>query len=79
MNTIKHTFGFLVAHQKCATPLEYILKILPKCTSNGPWVAGGALLRTYTGKALDSDVAPPVLGIAFMVLYFSVKELINKK
>lgn len=56
MNTIKHTFGFLVAHQKCTTPLEYILEILPKCTSNGPWVAGGALLRTYTGKALDSDV-----------------------
>ena len=25
------------------------------------------------------DVAPPVLGIAFMVLYFGVKELINKK
>ena len=50
MNTIKHTFGFLVAQQKCATPLEYILEILPKCTTNGPWVAGGALLRTYTGK-----------------------------
>ena len=56
MNTIKHTFDFLVAHQKCATPLEYILEILPKCTTNGPWVAGGALLRTYTEKPLDSDI-----------------------
>jgi hypothetical protein len=56
MNTIKHKFDFLVAHRTCTTPLEYILEILPKCTTNGPWIAGGALLRTYTGQPLDSDV-----------------------
>jgi hypothetical protein len=56
MNTIKYPFKHLVAHHKCITPFEYIVEILPKCTSQGPWLAGGALLRTYTGKPLDSDV-----------------------
>ena len=56
MNTIKYPFKHLVSHHKCVTPFEYIVEILPKCTPQGPWLAGGALLRTYTGKPLDSDV-----------------------
>ena len=57
MNTItKFPFKHLFAHHKCATELEYILEILPLCKTEGPWIAGGSLLRTYTGIPLDSDV-----------------------
>ena len=59
VNTVavkNHPFKKLVAHHKCATPFEYIIEILPKCSPTGPWIAGGALLRTYTGQPLDSDV-----------------------
>lgn len=27
--------------------LEYLIELLPKCTENGPWIAGGSLHRTY--------------------------------
>ena len=56
MNIVKQTFADFVKHQKCVTPLEYALEILPKCSESGPWIAGGSLLRTYTGQPLDSDI-----------------------
>ena len=56
MNIVKQTFSEFVNQHKCVTPLEYVLEILPKCSENGPWVAGGSLLRTYTGQPLDSDI-----------------------
>lgn len=57
MNIIKSSFQQLISHHKCVTPIEYILEILPKCHSNGPWVAGGSLLRTLTGESfLDGDI-----------------------
>lgn len=56
MNIKTVSFNEFLKHHKCATPLEYILEILPKCNVNGPWVAGGSLLRTYTGMPLDSDI-----------------------
>ena len=68
MNTVKYPFTHLVAHHKCGTPFEYIIEILPKCSPNGPWIAGGSLLRTYTGKPLDTDVD----------VFFQSKEQVDK-
>lgn len=56
MNIVKQSFAEFTKTFKCVTALEYALEILPKCKETGPWVAGGALLRTYTGQPLDSDI-----------------------
>jgi hypothetical protein len=56
MNIVKQSFSEFIKNQKCVTALEYALEILPKCSVAGPWIAGGALLRTYTGQPLDSDI-----------------------
>lgn len=56
MNIIKQPFVEFTKGFKCVTPIEYALEILPKCSTVGPWIAGGALLRTYTGQPLDSDI-----------------------
>ena len=37
--------------------LEHIIDVLPKCSENGPWIAGGSLHRTYRDLSLnDSDI-----------------------
>jgi hypothetical protein len=39
------------------SPLEYLIELLPKCTENGPWIAGGCLHRTYRKLPLtNADV-----------------------
>lgn len=39
------------------TELEYILDYLPPLHKDGPWIAGGSLMKTYMGLPLeDSDV-----------------------
>lgn len=37
------------------TELFSVLSLLPAVTTKGPWLAGGALRRTISGKSLDSD------------------------
>jgi len=36
-----------LSHLTNISPLEYLIELLPKCTENGPWIAGGSLHRTY--------------------------------
>ncbi len=36
-----------LSHLTNISPLEYLIELLPKCTENGPWIAGGCLHRTY--------------------------------
>lgn len=34
-------------HLNTVSALEYLIDILPKCSKEGPWIAGGVLHRTY--------------------------------
>lgn len=44
-------------HLKTMSSLEYLIDVLPKCSKEGPWIAGGALHRTYRDLPLNtSDV-----------------------
>lgn len=36
------------------TPFEFIAELLPKCTSDGPWIAGGSLHRTFRNIPLNN-------------------------
>jgi hypothetical protein len=48
-----------LSHLTNISPLEYLIELLPKCTENGPWIAGGCLHRTYRKLPLttaDVDV-----------------------
>ena len=48
-----------LSHLTNISPLEYLIELLPKCTENGPWIAGGCLHRTYRKLPLtnaDIDV-----------------------
>lgn len=54
-NTIE--FNKFLKHLKSMSALEYLLEVLPPCSREGPWIAGGALHRTYKNLPLhDSDV-----------------------
>ena len=56
-------------HLPTASVLEYLIEILPKCNMDGPWIAGGALHRTYRKLSLnDSDVD----------VFFKNKEQLDK-
>lgn len=44
-------------HLKTMSALEYLIDVLPKCSKEGPWIAGGSLHRTYRNLPLHtSDV-----------------------
>jgi hypothetical protein len=46
-----------LTHLTNISPLEYLIELLPKCTENGPWIAGGCLHRTYRKLPLtNADV-----------------------
>lgn len=38
------------------TEMEYLVDILPKLDENGPWIAGGSLLRTKLGLPMNTDI-----------------------
>lgn len=58
MEIVLKTYPFteLVKHLNTGSELEHLIQILPKCDVDGPWIAGGALLRTYCGNKLISDI-----------------------
>ena len=44
-------------HLKNMSVLEHIIDVLPKCSVDGPWIAGGCLHRTYRELSMvDSDI-----------------------
>ena len=50
-------FNLFLKHLTNISPLEYLIELLPKCTENGPWIAGGCLHRTYRELPLtNADV-----------------------
>jgi len=56
-------------HLSTGSVLEHLIELLPKCTGDGPWIAGGALHRTYRKLSLsDSDVD----------VFFKNKEQLDK-
>ena len=56
-------------HLNNMSVLEHVIEILPKCSVDGPWIAGGSLHRTYRDISLnDSDVD----------VFFKDNEQLNK-
>jgi len=65
----KKSLNDFLNHLPTASVLEYLIEILPKCNVDGPWIAGGALHRTYRKLSLnDSDVD----------VFFKNKEQLDK-
>ena len=65
----KLSLNKFLKHLSTGSVLEHLIELLPKCTEDGPWIAGGALHRTYRKLSLtDSDVD----------VFFKNKEQLDK-
>lgn len=65
----KQSLNVFLNHLSTGSVLEHLIEILPKCNEDGPWIAGGALHRTYRKLSLsDSDVD----------VFFKNKEQLDK-
>ena len=65
----KQSLNTFLKHLTTGSVLEHLIEILPKCNVDGPWIAGGALHRTYRKLSLsDSDVD----------VFFKNKEQLDK-
>jgi len=65
----KQSLNAFLKHLTTGSVLEHLIEILPKCNADGPWIAGGALHRTYRKLSLnDSDVD----------VFFKNKEQLDK-
>jgi len=58
-----------LSHLTNISALEYLIELLPKCTENGPWIAGGCLHRTYRKLPLTN---------ADIDIFFKNKEQFEK-
>ncbi len=57
IKTNKLSLNVFLKHLTTGSVLEHLIEILPKCNEDGPWIAGGALHRTYRKLPLsDSDI-----------------------
>ena len=69
IKTNKLPLNVFLKHLTTGSVLEHLIEILPKCNEDGPWIAGGALHRTYRKLPLsDSDVD----------VFFKNKEQLDK-
>lgn len=69
IKTNKLSLNVFLKHLTTGSVLEHLIEILPKCNEDGPWIAGGALHRTYRKLPLsDSDVD----------VFFKNKEQLDK-
>ena len=69
IKTNKLSLNVFLKHLTTGSVLEHLIEILPKCNVDGPWIAGGALHRTYRKLSLsDSDVD----------VFFKNKEQLDK-
>ena len=55
-NYIKTKLADITKNSKNVTELEFLLDVLPPLSENGPWIAGGSLLRTYLNLGLTTDI-----------------------
>lgn len=55
-NYFKMPLVTLTAKHSTLTEMEYLIEILPKLEEDGPWIAGGSLLRTKLGLPITTDV-----------------------
>lgn len=55
-NYIKVPLVTLTEKHEKITEMEYLIDVLPKLSEDGPWIAGGSLLRTKMGIAITTDV-----------------------
>lgn len=55
-NYIKTKLADFTKNSKNLTELEFLLEVLPPMSENGPWVAGGSMLRTYLDLKLTTDI-----------------------
>ncbi len=56
-NYTKITLNDLVSkNNKKITEFEFLLEHLPKLNKDGPWIAGGSLVRTYMGITVLNDI-----------------------
>lgn len=55
-NYIKTKLADITKKSDNITELEFLLEVLPPLSENGPWIAGGSLLRTYLNLRLTTDI-----------------------
>ncbi len=55
-NYFKVPLVTLTAKYEKITEIEYLVEILPKLEEDGPWIAGGSLLRTKLGLPMTTDI-----------------------
>jgi hypothetical protein len=55
-NYLKKSIAEITKKSKKLTELEFLLDIIPPMSKDGPWIAGGSLLRTYLNLPLTSDL-----------------------
>jgi hypothetical protein len=55
-NYVKTKISTITSHLTKLSELEILLEVIPPLSENGPWVAGGSLLRTHLGISINTDV-----------------------
>ena len=55
-NYLKVPLSALTDKHSKITEMEYLVDILPPFTEDGPWIAGGSLLRTKMGLPMSTDI-----------------------
>lgn len=54
MKTSTMSLSSFLQHIDNVTALEHLIDILPKCSTEGPWLSGGSLHRTYRGISIEN-------------------------
>ena len=55
-NYLKVPLSALTDKHAKITEMEYLVDVLPLFTEDGPWIAGGSLLRTKMGLPMSTDI-----------------------
>lgn len=55
-NYFKKPLSFLTESHPKITELEYLVELIPPLGEDGPWIAGGSLLRTKLGLPMTTDI-----------------------
>lgn len=55
-NYFKKPLSYLTSSLPKITELEYLIEVIPPLSENGPWIAGGSLLRTKLDLPMTTDI-----------------------